>query len=299
MTEESEQSDSQQETNESSAKSTTEGIISVDGKLAKGWTQKLADESLRGDKTLESFTHLDGISKSMVHVRRQVPMDKTAIPTDHFSDADWDAFHKAGGKPETAGDYNITRPDDFPEEHWRSKEGIEAVQDFFHSIGLSQKHADMIVAFNNAEVLSKVQDIQNDSEYLQNTRSDRRAELWGSATNQRVNWSQKALDLGTEDFTTEEIEAVAEMVNNEKNTSGNGGHILLQRMLSNIGSKFAEHGIVEDPNIPTPGDIQDEVDKATQHPAFMDAKHPLHEKQVELVSRLIDRRVKIKSTKTG
>jgi hypothetical protein len=73
-----------------------------------------------------------------------------------------------------------------------------------------------------------------------------------------------------------------------------------------MGYKFVEHKIVEDPGIPSAGDIQTQIDKAMgkdltkeqqkEHPYFKKS-HPDHKHQVEVVAALF--REKAKYGQTG
>jgi hypothetical protein len=265
------------------------GYVTVDGKLSDNWPTKLTDTSLHEDKSLPRFKDVEAMAKSYVSLRRQVPLDKTPIPTEHFSDADWEAWHKAGGRPDTAGDYNIQRPDDFPEEHW-SGDLMTSAQELFHKIGLSKKQAEAIVNFNNTNVVSQITNAKNDAELEFTKLQDGLVAEWGNAYQQKVHYGNQAVSKGAEDrngIVDDEFKArLLEKVNKDPD---------LIKFASNLGSILAEDRLIETPQIPTPMDIQDKITEAMQHPAFMDKTHPQHDSQVEKVLALRRSMVQVKT----
>ncbi len=84
-----------------------ESFVGTDGVFAEDWQSKLQDESLRGDQTLKTLKNVESLAKSYVHVRKQVPLDKIAIPGANATEQELSAFHKALGRPLTAEEYQI------------------------------------------------------------------------------------------------------------------------------------------------------------------------------------------------
>ena len=135
------------------------------------------------DQTLATIKDINSLSKSYVHVRKQVPLDKMPRPNDNFTDEDWGEFYKAGGRPDTAADYGIARPDEIPEEVM-SKEVIEGYQELFHKIGLSKKQSDALTAYNNEKTVEAINYQTQQSEMDFNTLSDNLRKNWGMAFDQ-------------------------------------------------------------------------------------------------------------------
>lgn len=254
-----------------------------DGTLVENWHKMAPEgyEALRESNTLPRIKKFWDIAKSYEHVRKQVPLDKMPRPNEHFTDSDWDEFHKAGGRPETAADYNIKRHEEIPEVAM-TPEMITGFQDLFHKIGLSRKQVAAIVEYNDNLTLDKMNSMAQQEELDFNTLKDGLTKKWGMAYDQKTHLGNIAIEKGMKgdlDFK----ERLIEKINKDPD---------LIEFASNLGSLFGEHGIAEDPNIPTPGDMDTKMNEAMAHPAYMDAKHPQHERQVQLVKQLTEAKVK-------
>lgn len=274
-----------------------EGFVKSDGTFIENWQLKLQDESLHADKTLMTLKNVENLAKSYVHVRRQVPLDKIAIPNENSTDADWEVWHKAGGRPETAADYALKRPDDFPEEYY-SDELANTFMDFAHKIGLSTKQVNALFEFNNNNVLAVLKADADTAELDMNELKDGLYKDWGNAFEQKKHFGNLAVEKGTSQ--TKMVNGIATMVSDEKFKSrltkkfGNDPDFI--RFTSNLGSKFAESGAVES-QVPTPTDIQTKIDELMHTDAYRKRDHPNHKNIVQQVARLF--REKAKSTKTG
>lgn len=260
-------------------------MIGKDGNFVKDWQRLLDDETLHEDKTLQTQNNLNSLAKSYVHVRKQVPLDKIAIPNENTTDEEMEAFYIAGGRPPTAVDYNIARPEDFPEEHWNADLAL-AAQDLFHKIGLNSKQAAAINEFNNANIMAAIKS-QNDA--IITNRQEIKDGLykdWGAAYEAKKHQGNYAVEKGTggdEDFKT-------------RLCAKFGDDPDFIRFTSNLGGKFAEHGDIVESKIPTPGDIQTEINKEMQTEAYKSGRHPDHKAAVQKVARLFQEKNKVTPT---
>jgi hypothetical protein len=248
----------------------------------------LKDETLHEDKTLPRIKDVESLAKSYVHVRKQVPLDKIARPSEHFTDADWEEFHKAGGRPDTAADYALTRHEEIPEEAM-PQEAIDSFQELLHKHGASKKLSDAIHEWNTDRVLQARKMMAEKAEADSTAISDGLHTLWGGAYDQNVHRGNIAM---SRDADFEKDADYAERVKAKVSADAD-----LIRHLSNIGSKFVEHKIVEDLNVPTPGDIQERINAEMAKPEYIDRAHPNHKYQVKKVSQLFQE--KAKYSKTG
>ena len=263
-----------------------QSIVNTDGTLVENWHTLAPEgyEELRNSETLPRFKKFWDLGKSYENVRRQVPLDKIAMPNDNFTDEDWNQWYQAGGRPETAEDYNIQRPDDFPEQFW-DVDRTKGFQKLFHEIGLSKKQAEKLVEYNNKEVLEHLKAQEQREEQDFNAIQDKLHSEWGSAYDQKVHIGNTAIEKGCENVKDPDFkERVLEKVNKDPD---------LIRLCSNLGSKFVESRIIETPQIPTPGDIQSQIDKAVADPSYLSEKHPNHKRQVELVHKLFEEKERL------
>jgi len=255
-------------------------MIGQDGNFVKDWPKMLTDDSLHEDKTLQTFKNVESLAKSYVHVRKQVPLDKIAIPN-------------AGGRPPTAVDYNITRPDDFPEEHWNADLAL-AAQDLFHKIGLNQKQVAALMKFNNANVLEALK-AQNDA-FIANRESNKDVlfNKWGAAYDQRKHWGNVGIEKG--------VNGDEDLKNKFLNTPLEGGGVIgdlpeTSIIFANVGEKFREHGDIVTTKVSTPADIQAKIDKIQHDPRYTSRDKSVRQPLIDEVMKL--RQELIKVTPTG
>lgn len=270
----------------------TPPLVNADGVLKDGWRESLP-EDIRSEKVFDRVNNFEGIMKSLASAEKMIGRDKVAIPTEASSDVEWDAYYIAGGRPETAADYNLARPEELAEEFY-SQELATAAQDLFHKIGLSQKQADALFAFNNNNVIAQLAKNKQDAELAATTLKDGLYADWGNAFEQKKHLGNVAVEQG----------ASGDDEFKERLTQKFGNDPDFIRFAANVGSKFAEGTAVDTSKlIPTPGDIQARIDTEMHKPVYGNdyAKHGFtkaeHKRQVDLVYKM--RQDLIASTKTG
>ena len=117
-------------------------LVSHDGAFAENWKDSL-DEDIRGEPCLDLVGDFAGAMKQLVHAQKNVGKNKVVIPGDGASQADWDAFYTAGGKPGAAADYAYKAP----EEGFKLDDNVvKETREFLFSIGASQWQAKQILA---------------------------------------------------------------------------------------------------------------------------------------------------------
>ncbi len=250
-------------------------MIGEDGNFIKDWHKSLADETLHEDKTLATIKNLDSLAKSYVHVRKQVPLDKIAIPNDSTSDAEWENWHNAGGRPSTAVDYAITRPDNFPEEHWKDERANKWMERF-HKAGLNPKQVTYLFGEHSADILEDIK-VYNDA--ITDNRQQIKDGLykdWGNAYESLKHQGNYAVEKGTG--------GDAEFKTRLATKFGDDPDFI--RFCSNIGGKFAEHGDIVESHVSTPGDLQEQITKIQSDPKYSNKLKSIRQPLIDKVMRL-------------
>ena len=266
-------------------------LVNSDGELKEGWRETLP-EDIRGDKVFDRVSNFEGIMKSLSSAEKAFGKDKIVKPNEASSDVEWDAYYAAGGRPDTAADYNLTRPEELPEEHY-SQELATAAQELFHKIGLSQKQADALFAFNNSNVIAVLAKNAQDAELESTTLKNGLYAKWGNAYEQRKHLGNAAVESGT----------VGDVEFKERLLGKFGNDPDFIEYSANLGAKFQEAGSPVVTAIPTPGDIQEQINTEQANKAYgIDyAKHGFtkqqHKAQVAKVQLLFQERDK--HLKTG
>ena len=256
-----------------------------DGKLRDGWLESL-DEKYREEPYLKEVKNVQGMASSVISARSMVGKDKIAIPNENTTDDEWNVWHIAGGRPPTAADYNIARPEDFPEEHWNPELAL-AAQDLFHKIGLNSKQVAAIMEFNNGNVTAAVKAQAEAIIAIRQEIKDGLYKDWGAAYEPKKHQGNYAIEKGTEGDPEFKARLLAKY----------GDDPDFIRYSSNLGGKFAEHGDIVESHIATPGDIQSEIDKEMQTDAYKTFTNPGHKASVKKVALLFQEKNKV--TKTG
>lgn len=228
-------------------------LVGADGALAKDWHKQAPEgyEDLREDPSLATVKNLWGLSKNYTSTKKMVGADTMVRPSEKFTDSDWDDYYKAGGRPDTKEDYNIQYSEDIPEEMRPSKDVTEKFQEVFHKHGASKKLVDALSELNDELLLAE---ITKNTQALEEASGAVEAALrkdWGLAYDQNVHRGNVAIDKDKDVEKDPAYKArLLEKVNKDPD---------LIRFASNMGYKFVEHHIVEDPGIPSPGDLQEQI----------------------------------------
>lgn len=254
--------------------------IAPDGSFNEGWTEIL-DEEIRNEPSLKTHKNLKTLAKTFVNAQRMVGKNKIAIPNEKSTEGEWNEFYKALGRPETVEDYQFKRPDELPEEFWND-DFAKAAKTLFHKIGLTKKQADALFNFNSANVMNTIKTQQQQEEMnMQQLQSELYNE-WGGAYQQKIHLGNAAIEEGT----TGNQELKDKIVQKY----GNDPDFI--RFASNLGSKFAEHKGPNFAAIPTPSDIQAQIDEAMQTDAYRNGLNPGHKAAVIKVNQLFEAKAK-------
>lgn len=255
-------------------------LVNAEGELRENWRESLP-EDIRPDKVFDRVRNFEGIMKSLSSAERAYGKDKISIPNEASSEDEWDAFYVAGGRPKAAGEYNLTRPEELAEEYY-NKELASAAQELFHKIGLSQKQADALFAFNNNNVLSQLKRTAQDDELESKTLKNNLYSKWGNAYEQNKHF----VNIAIEDGVNGDVELKQRLFDKYSKDPD------FMEYSANLGAKFSESGSPSVKLIPTPGDIQTQIVEAMAHKSHGAdfAKHGFtaaqHEAQVAKVTAL-------------
>ncbi len=243
-------------------------FFGTDGVLNEGW-QGTLEEDIREEKSLLSFKSVGDLAKSFVNTKKMVGANVIAIPTDISTEGEWQEFHKAGGRPETVADYNLKAPEGFPEEALEKvfpAARLEAWQERFFKGGVSKKAADLFIAEFANDMITDLQTMNQAKEAEKTELVTGLATDWGAAFEQKKHLGNIAMNeaatsmVGGQPVVNEEFKA--RLVQK----AGDDPDII--RAFANLGSKFAEGKPPGFGAIPTPSDLQDQIDKLMEDPLY-------------------------------
>ena len=230
------------------------------------WHQGLPEE-LRAEKSLESFKHAKDkdeltslLARSFVSTKKMVGKDKITVPNERSSPEEWDAYFKAGGRPDTAEDYRLATPEGFPEEIAVQvfPEGrLAKWQDLFFKSGLSKKAVDTFITEYAKDQIADYQRIQQEKETAKLELISKLSTEYGAAYQQKLHLG----DMAIEDFAgdNQELKESLAYLRDDPNAV---------RMIVHFGEMLAEGKPPSYSAIPTPGDYQDQIDKLMSDPLY-------------------------------
>jgi len=239
----------------------TEAVyFGTDGSMKDGW-QSTMPEGYRDEKSLAGVTNAQQVAKMFVDTKRMVGKDVIAIPTDASTEGEWEQFYQAGGRPDTAADYNLAIPDDYPEDlsGLVFPEGRLALwQDRLYKAGINKKTAHTLISAFAQDQLENYQKVQLDAENTETELINGLTRDWGAAYDQNIHLGNMAVEEGTNGDAEFKARVVAKI---QKDPD-------LTRFASNLGNKFAEGRPPNYAAIPTPGDLQDKIDTLMADPLY-------------------------------
>ncbi len=262
-------------------------LISADGSLVDGWHAQAPEgyEDLREDKSLGTIKSIFALGKSYVHVRKQVPMDKMPRPNDNWGADDWNEFHTAGGRPDTAADYGIKRHESIPEEAM-PQEVLDGFQEVLFKHGASKKLADALVAYNDEQTLKMMKQIADKETEFNTKLWDSLHDTWGRAYDQRVARGTKAIERGAKGD-----EGFYQRVLAEVNKSAD-----MIKLMANIEDGFSEDTLVESPRIDTPADTKSQITELMADPRYSSRDKAVRQPLIDKIMRLREQMAKDKQT---
>ena len=238
----------------------------ADGTLNEGWQSTLQD-GYREEKSLATVKDAKVLAKMFVDTKRMVGRETIVKPSDISTEADWEAYHKAGGRPETVEDYGLAAPEGFPEELVKQvfpDDRISKWQERFYKGGVSKKAAQQFIAEFANDMLADHQAHQQLQEQQMAELTSGLSQDWGAAYEQNKHLGNIAI--------TEGVEGNLEF--QERLSQKFGSDPDFVRFASNLGKKFAEGKPPSFSAIPTPSDLQDQIDTLMADPLYMKGTQP-------------------------
>lgn len=167
-------------------------IIDADGNLAENWLETLPEE-MRKEKCLETVTGWQSLISQYVNGQKAIGKNKVVVPTETSSEAEWDAFYKAIGRPETVDDYKAEVPEELSEILDANR--LAAYKDFAHKHGVSEK---LFNEFLNFEVQQTLNLLKEDDQAEERAMMDAKQELikrWGAAYDERKHLADRVITV--------------------------------------------------------------------------------------------------------
>jgi hypothetical protein len=203
-------------------------LVGADGKFVDNWRDHLP-EDVKSEKTiLDKYQDFPSAIKGLVYAQKMVGANKVAIPSKDATQADWDAFYEAGGRPKAQTEYQFNTPEELKASI--DSKILEAAAEKFHKAGYNQKQVDaayemytgMIIEGQKQVEAQKAQELANAETALK--------EKWGTAYEQRLHLANRMVEENAGD-------------NKEVILGAIGNNPVVADFLANIAKKFMEHKV--------------------------------------------------------
>lgn len=232
----------------------------TDGALNDGWMDTLP-EGYREEASLATVKDAKVLAKMFVDTKRMVGKDTIAIPSDTSTELEWEAYHKAGGRPETVEDYGLKAPDGMDEEMANTilpKERLTAWQERFFKAGISHKAANQFITDFAQDMIADIQSNKQAEEMAKAELVKGLSVEYGAAFDQKMHFG----DIAVEEGTGGDVEFKERLAPLRKNPD-------FIKLVVNLGEKFSEGNSPNFANVPTPGDLQEQISKIEADPLYL------------------------------
>ena len=182
-------------------------LISEDGKFAEGWKEKFVPEDIRDADYWGMVTDFPQMVKQFDGLQRKLGKNKLAVPGEDATDADWNEFYSAVGKPKTPDDYKYKPAEGAPE---RDSVDLKKLREFAHKSHWTQKQFNDALAFDDQERITGMRDAETkETEELQSAEESLKKH-YGMAYEERIHLSNVMLNkYADQDQTLDKQEFIA------------------------------------------------------------------------------------------
>ncbi len=246
------------------APETPKNYFGTDGTLSEGW-QGTLPEGYRDEASLKTVKDTKVLAKMFVDTKRMVGKNTIAVPDETSPKDEWSEYYRCGGRPDAVEDYGLAVPEGFPPEFAEKAfpaERISKWQERFFEGGVSKKAATQFFAEFANDVLADIQTAKQAEETQLSELTSGLSTDWGAAYDQKIHFGNIAIEEGTIRSGEDEEFKARVVAKVQKDPD-------LTRLLGNLGSQFSEGKSPEFTNIPTPDDLQSQINKIMEDPLYL------------------------------
>jgi hypothetical protein len=245
-------------------------------------------EDLRSNPSITKFQSPEELAKSYLHAQRFVGGEKMPAPQESWKEdgPEWQEFFRIMGRPDTPGDYDLSRFD--PPEGVPWDPGfLDTMVERLHGRGVSQRQLEGVLEDYKEVIAEQWSSFQKNAEHAQEQATASLKREWGNAYPGKVDAAGRAFKLAT----GRQHQEVASLRLEDGTLLGN--HPAIIKAFAALGDKFSEHGIEGDKNVRftmTPEDAQQQIKRLNADEKFTkvldDANDPEHDEAVKRMNGL-------------
>jgi hypothetical protein len=235
--------------------------IGEDGNFSDGWMEKAGvPEEMWSNPTLTSTKSVASMASQLINAQKMIGKqpNMAVLPSDQSTQVEWDEFHKACGRPDTADEYTITHHEDIGE---FNAETETAFKNLAHSLGLKQDAVQKLMELDDTRIMGMRQAMQEaDAQKTEQCQADLEKK-WGNAYEQKLHLANRMIEENTTDETKDML------------LSKIGSDPVVAEFLANMAGKFVEHKIISaDVSKHTPSDAKAQAEVLRNTPGYMNGE---------------------------
>lgn len=234
-------------------------FVGADGKFQPGWKEHYVPEEMRADKVFDTFDDVAGSLKMLGSLQNMIGKKGVIVPGEASPPSEWDNFHRELGRPDTKDQFQMKVADDLAEVY--DENLIAEARDIFFELGFDQKKVDRLWAFEEKRIRTAMKAIGEAKVKAKLDMENALKEKWGDAFDKRVHLANRMIAENVD--SQEDKEALLGVI---------GNNPVVGNFLANIGTKFMEHRIISETDLPqgmTSAEALTEAKKIEQTPGFL------------------------------
>ena len=244
----------------------------------ENWYDSLPDE-YKSNPNVTKYKSQEELLNGHINLTKKIGEKGLTKPE---TDEDWKKAYAFLGKPETIEGYEFTPNEELPDELKLDEQMATSFKEVAHEIGLNPHQYEKLMSSYMAmnEQGFKARKEQMDAELLASEKELK--ETWGQAYDQNIEMARnivKKYDNGGK---------LTKLLETPFNGSSLGNNPVLLNMLANVAKSTMEDGglVGRGAGIPTSEDLETELGKLINHPAYLDGNNPEHKQIAKQVSNI-------------
>lgn len=250
----------------------SKALANEKGEFVENWMDSLGDD-YKNNPSLKNFTTLEGLSKSFIATKAMV--GKKQELGEFATDEEKKEFFQKLGMPETAKEYEMSKPEGHPEDMPYEQEQVDWFANIAHANHLTKEQAQGIRnSFYELQKNAYTESSKEVDSEFEKTQLELK-EKWGNTYDDKIKLANKAVAT----FAAAEDLHELGLDNNPK----------LVKLFANIGERMGEDRLVTGESASgrmTPEDANAKVAELNSNPAMNDPSHPNHKSIVAEKTRL-------------
>lgn len=251
------------------------------------------DKEYHGNPSLLKFANEKGefdfgkMAKSYINIEKHMGKDKIVKPNENFTEDQWKETFRALGVPEDLNDYKIEN--NLPEGVKGNDDFVNAFKKQAHEVGILPKQAQKILDFYNNQVVSRMEENQQQTQAYLDEQKSMLTKEWGDAFDKQLDRASQAAKALLDEDSMKEIENM-----------GLWQNATFAKLMAKVADGMDDDKF--DSNVKgtfglSPAEVDAKINEIYNKPEFQNKMHPQNAHYKKEYMKLMDLKVKYKGAK--